>query len=243
MVFQEITFRIKYDSPYVKISEKYPGHRISMWCVWDRELMHFPSGDPEIVNEIEKEVDKHGMLIDSSRESPGNNVILLKCTCGVFRNVWNITGEHRLVDLFPAVFLDGWAYYKVLSFEDSTLKEFFAELNTLGVSELVSKRNVDFSSIPSNVWVGSLFNELTDKQMDALIKAHDYGYYNSPRNITTESVAKSVGVSRSTYEEHLRKAENRIMESVIPYMKLFRSGRPDKSKLIIPEISLVNAGT
>lgn len=238
MVFQEITFRIKYDSPYVKISEKYPGNRISMWCVWDRELMHFPASTPEAMEEIERDVGKHGMVIESSKGAVSGNVLLMRCTCDIFKSVWNVVSEHKLVDLFPAVFLDGWGYYKVLSFDDSVLKDFFSDLNEMGVTELVSKKNVDFSSIPSNVWAGSLFGGMTDRQMDSIIKAHDYGYYDSPREITTSSVANSMGLSRSTYEEHLRKAENRIMDAVIPYLKLFRSGNPAPSKIITPEITL-----
>ncbi len=240
MVFQEITFRIRYDSPYVRISEKYPGNRISMWCVWDRELIHFPASGKKAMDEIEQDIGKLGMMIESSRGSGSENVLLLKCTCDIFKSVWNVVGEHRLVDLFPAVFLDGWGYYKVLSFDDSVLKGFFAELNSMGETELVSKRNVDFSSIPSNVWVGSLFGGMTDRQMDSIIKAHDYGYYDSPRDITTASVAKSMGLSRSTYEEHLRKAENRIMDAVIPYLKLFRSANPAPSRVITPEIILTD---
>src|SRR5206468_9812537 len=71
------------------------------------------------------------------------------------------------------------------------------------------------------------------KQSDALLKAHRYGYYSSPRDVTTESIARSLGVSRSTYEEHLRKAENRIMGNLIPYLQLFSSGekKPDKMPL------------
>ena len=79
------------------------------------------------------------------------------------------------------------------------------------------------------MWVNSLFADLTGKQMDAILKAHRYGYYASPREVTTESIARSLGVSRSTYEEHLRKAENRIMASLIPYLQLFAAAekRPE----------------
>jgi hypothetical protein len=90
--------------------------------------------------------------------------------------------------------------------------------------ELIRKRELSLSVLPTSVWVNSLFGELTGKQTDAVLKAHRYGYYNSPRQVTTESIANAVGVSRSTYEEHLRKAENRIMASLMPYLQLYSSG-------------------
>ena len=54
---------------------------------------------------------------------------------------------------------------------------------------------------------------LTGKQIEALSKEYDYGYYSTPRRITTESISATLGISRSTYEEHLRKAENKVIES------------------------------
>lgn len=37
------------------------------------------------------------------------------------------------------------------------------------------------------------------------------GYYAQPRAATTEELAKGMGVSRTTFEEHLRKAESRVI--------------------------------
>ncbi|TLZ93777.1 MAG: hypothetical protein E6J95_05620, partial [Methanobacteriota archaeon] len=76
---------------------------------------------------------------------------------------------------------------------------------------------------------------MTSKQMDALLKAHRYGYYTSPREVTTENIARSLGVSRSTYEEHLRKAENRIVGNLIPYLQLFAVGEKKPEKMLLKE--------
>ncbi len=62
---------------------------------------------------------------------------------------------------------------------------------------------------------------MAGKPTDALLKAHRYGCYSSPREVTTENISKSLGISRSIYEEHLRKAENRIMNAVAPYLQIF----------------------
>src|SRR2546428_13707282 len=97
---------------------------------------------------------------------------------------------------------------------------------------MTGRRELPLSVVPSSVWVNSLFAELTGKQVDAVLKAHRYGYYPSPRQITTESIAKGSGLSRSTYEEHLRKAENRIMGALIPYMQLFASGAKKPEKML-----------
>ena len=42
-----------------------------------------------------------------------------------------------------------------------------------------------------------------------------WGYYRYPREIDTKELAKRIGISRTTLIEHLRKAENRVMEKVL----------------------------
>ena len=89
--------------------------------------------------------------------------------------------------------------------------------------ELLRKRELSLSALPTSVWTNVLFGDLTGKQSEALLTAHRFGYYTSPRAITTEHIAQSLGIGRTTYEEHLRKAENRVISSLIPYLQLFAS--------------------
>src|SRR5204863_7260530 len=60
----------------------------------------------------------------------------------------------------------------------------------------------------------------------------------SPREVTTENIARSLGVSRSTYEEHLRKAENRIVGNPIPYLQLLALGEKKPEKMLLKETPL-----
>ncbi len=53
--------------------------------------------------------------------------------------------------------------------------------------------------------------ELTDKQKKALELAIKHGYYEYPRKIGLEKLAKLAGISYSTYQAHLRKAEQKLL--------------------------------
>ena len=67
--------------------------------------------------------------------------------------------------------------------------------------------------------------KLTEKQARALLAAFEAGYYEFPRNITTEDVSLSLGIARSTFEQHLNRAEHHVIRAMLPLVRM-RSGRP-----------------
>lgn len=75
--------------------------------------------------------------------------------------------------------------------------------------KLISIQQKNIKSIS----VMTLHPELTDKQKKAIELAIKNGYYEYPRKIELEKLAKIMKVSYSTYQAHLRKAE----KSLIPF--------------------------
>src|SRR5712691_9814314 len=72
--------------------------------------------------------------------------------------------------------------------------------------------------------------KLTEKQARALLAAFEAGYYEFPRSITTEDVSVSLGIARSTFEQHLNRAEHHVIRAMIPLVRM-RSGRPPAEAL------------
>jgi predicted DNA binding protein len=76
-------------------------------------------------------------------------------------------------------------------------------------TELVSKRELTPADgergLPSDG-----FEDLTERQREALEAAYRAGYFEWPRDSTAEEVAESMGVSSPTLHSHLRKAEHRL---------------------------------
>lgn len=63
----------------------------------------------------------------------------------------------------------------------------------------------------------SLFSGVTPRQVVALRTAAAQGYYRIPRSVDDSDLARSLGVSRTAFENLLRKAENRILLSALEY--------------------------
>lgn len=52
---------------------------------------------------------------------------------------------------------------------------------------------------------------LTDKQHEVVVKAHELGYYDTPREVSLSDVADELGIAKSTCSEILHRAEGKIV--------------------------------
>jgi len=66
----------------------------------------------------------------------------------------------------------------------------------------------------SNISFTRLLPELTVNQKRALEIAISHGYYDYPKKVKMETLAKEMGISYSTYQAHLKKAEGKILPEV-----------------------------
>jgi predicted DNA binding protein len=65
-----------------------------------------------------------------------------------------------------------------------------------------------------------LFEDITDRQLAALQFALERGYYTQPRKTSLRELAEQTTVARSTFEEHLRKAENKLLTNAGQFLRL-----------------------
>jgi predicted DNA binding protein len=93
--------------------------------------------------------------------------------------------------------------------ENENLKKFI-ELMKTNVGKIV---NMSFKKAVYQRQ--DMLSILTEKQKDILITAHKYGYYDYPKKIHSEGLAKKVNIGRATLVQHLRKAEGRIVAEIM----------------------------
>ena len=110
--------------------------------------------------------------------------------------------------LFPPIGIgDGKIKISFLGSEKQ-VKNFMEKIDALGIRyRVVLLADANFSPI-------SPLNRLTEKQREVLVAAYTLGYYEIPRKITSEELAKKLGLVDSTVVEHLRKAEQRLMTQI-----------------------------
>ena len=112
--------------------------------------------------------------------------------------------------LKPVFFKGGYEYWEIGSWEKAPITKFYEECKSVAQIKLLKLQEED----PA-VFIQYAIPKLTQKQSDAIQLALEYGYYSYPREISVEELAKISKTPRSTYQEHLRKAESKMMRLLI----------------------------
>lgn len=107
---------------------------------------------------------------------------------------------------------DGHEYWEVASWKRALLEKFSKELEKH--MDIFSILKLEESPL-KEIYFPSVMPQLSKKQKKALETAYSNGYYSYPRKITLKRLAKIAGVGISTFQEHLRKAELKILPILI----------------------------
>jgi predicted DNA binding protein len=225
----EVTFKAKHDCPYVRFSAKYPDVKIAQWCNRKVDVLEVECGDIETFNRIGPSLRglvlwKGGRVLS---ESFGDrNIQVITKTCRDFHlapSISSVVEKHSFLSIQPVVYGDGWETHKTIGFREADFKNLFRALEKLGPVEVLSKRVYPEKSLIDTfaVSLSSIFKELTMKQVDAMVAALELGYYHVPKKISTEQLALKHKIPRTTFEEHLRKAEGKTLRGLAPFLLLY----------------------
>jgi len=147
---------------------------------------------------------------------------LLVAKSSIFRNRGIMMSTYQVDDI---------QYYSVVVFGKQYMESFLIDLNQFN-HKILSQREIpllDFETDTPYVKMKRIFNELTELQLGVLKTAIEQGYYENPRKIHMQDIAKNIEKSRSTIETLFRTAENKIMDVIIPELYIYLQ-QMDKSE-------------
>ncbi|MFQ5908557.1 MAG: methylated-DNA--[protein]-cysteine S-methyltransferase [Thermoplasmata archaeon] len=97
-------------------------------------------------------------------------------------------------------------------------------------ARLLSKRTMASESAVHEALGSPLFlPDLTKRQARALQAAFDAGYYDFPRRVTMDEVSPALDISRSTFQEHLHRAEGHLIQAMLPLIRIRATGSDEAS--------------
>jgi PAS domain S-box-containing protein len=137
-------------------------------------------------------------------------------------SVLAVTAESALLDTIAALggtvsacsVVDGRGDFVVQVPQSTDISEFVDQLQSMySGTEILAKRDNERPVAPSTQVVEDGTVDLTDRQHQALEAAYRSGYFEWPRENAADDVSELLGVSRPTFQAHVRKAEAELLSA------------------------------
>lgn len=225
----EVYLRIQHECPFNDLSRKYPETRISQWCNSASDILEIEADSLESYEGIQNDLNAmskggRGKILSKAIHSGRLQLIAKTCMCDMIAaSTSPIIEKNNFMEIPPVVLMGGWEHYRLLGFDESDVRGLLRELDKIGKVEVLQKKTVP-EGVTDDAFVislSSLFGQLTEKQLKALVTAIEGGYYEIPKRVRTEDLARVSKQPRTTYEEHIRKAESKIVHAMAPFMMMY----------------------
>ena len=221
MSLHEASIRVKHECPYREISERHPDLTIREWPLSDCQVLEITS-EATPTDELLDEIGQLGTVLHESEGEDGYHVVTQSCLCSLEESIIDRFEEHNCLYQSPTIYRQGWEHYTVVAFDGEDVRELLGDLRSDREIELLAKTPISETQIPHSMLApaNQLFEDLTDRQLAALQLALERGYYEQPRKTSLRDLAEQTTVARSTFEEHLRKAENKLLTNAGQFLRL-----------------------
>lgn len=211
----EATFRIA-DAGGVGSLTADDDARVELWCNDHCDLLSVTGADEALRDRLADEFDL--------RESVRRDGSLVAVTASCLREsdataVDPYLERHDCLLVAPLRYVDGAKVCRVLALDAGDLSACYRDLLDDGFGVTVEHKRAGAVTPGSPLGVDELLPDLTARQRQAFVTAHEQGYYEIPRETTTEAIAAALGVERRTAEEHLRRAENKLAAALVTALR------------------------
>lgn len=214
--------RVQHECSMCHLSESFPQARMAVWCNGSTDVLHVLTDRQSDLDSILDVVQKKSITEEILREKYSAMTIIRECACdGEY--IPGVIQRSGCWSIGPSTYEGGYEVHRLIAPSKNRLRDCVATLRLTGKVEIMSMRSretdetfKDLGILPVPVLEG-----LTEKQIEVLISAHESGIFSIPAKAKMDDVAKRLGMSRSTYGEHLRKAVNTLMDNSYPMLKLF----------------------
>lgn len=112
--------------------------------------------------------------------------------------------------LKPIIYKDGYEYWSLSDFSKKSITQFAKELKSFkDVDDIIVQNS------HSDQFLYQTIDKISDKSITAFNIAKSEGYYEFPRKIQLDDLAKKYNIPRTTFLTRLRIAEKKILSELI----------------------------
>src|SRR3977135_427345 len=143
----EVCFKLQHDCPYNAFSKSHPSVVISHWCNWSRDVLEIAHRDLQNDSRMKLDVQELTKLLGTkiirrSYAKSNLQVVLMHCACdNIPPPTLPVIEKRNCLELQPAIYAEGWEWYRVIAFSERDLKNLFKDLDEHCKIEMISRRS------------------------------------------------------------------------------------------------------
>jgi len=217
----EARIRLVHDCFYSRLTQRFPEAAIAMWCNLNTHVFEVSSPDSDLTFQVEGELLREEVGGSSIREGKVVRIVAQRCDCGPGAS--SVIAEAGGWIEEPVIYKGGWEHYRVIAHEKTSIADAVKSLEAKGAKvELLSLKPLRLKGVAEDLVLASssVLAGMTDRQVKALAEACNQGYFEEPSKTDLDYLSKKAGLSRSTYAEHLRKAEGKLLMNLSAIIQL-----------------------
>jgi len=235
--------RVHHPCPYCDLSVEFPSSLLLLWCDNLRDTFLLSSPDPAELRRLCATVRSvhHGRVLLTEGTSA-----LVALPDFEWSSPPSVTGLARRAGVWvlpPVVYADGRETYRLIAPTRARLNRLVQQLRRLGEVEILSVSDrAGLESVRDYPAASAHFFEgLSERQLRSLVVAHDAGLLEIPARSSWASVARAEGLARSTFGEHLRKAQLRLVRNSYALLRT-RLAAAVSPPVVLPRLGRSEAG-
>jgi predicted DNA binding protein len=221
----EMRMSVRHDCPFCDISSRYPD---ATFRVWDNFRTIIVEVNGLGAKEMKLLRTEPIFSWDSNmiQEGEGSIRIFVNDSRLAGTTISQMIKDNDCWYLVPDEIRGGWEHHTIFSNSRESLQKLVKDIESAGGEAKVSSIH---PMSAKGKWeqilpVSSLLAGLTEKQINAISAAVEMGYFEEPSKISAEDLSKMMGVSRSTFSEHLRKAQMKILNNLFSWVRIGSDG-------------------
>jgi Predicted DNA binding protein len=158
--------------------------------------------------DIEAAFEAHAGVVDVKLIDSVNDEYLMRAEWDVeYFGVLSALAATNLVMLAGIGTKDGW-HFEVRGESREAISEFRSRCQDDDIS-------IDITAVHALLSVQGDDYELTDTQREALVLAHERGYFDSPRETSLEELADELGITQQSLSSRLKRGHRRLIGGVL----------------------------
>jgi len=221
----EIELRFQHSCPYSNLSRKFPAVRLSLWDNLHKEFLDVRSNNRREWPKLNREIvalarDKGSRILRKDTDGQSYQLVIMTCACERKGTTLDWVMESDCLFIPPIMIHGGHETYHAVGFDRGAATRLLARFREKGSADITSLKEVDLRTLDQASFIPLMdpLSAMTPMQASALATSMAMGYYQMPRRTSTGKIAASLKVPRTTFQEHRKKAESKLMAALTPYV-------------------------